>query len=126
MTAYPDTIRPRQPDIPHYRSVCLPSRQNVESKECFGKLRSEHFQSVRAEIGVYITSIMSPANRSSYRVVIPLNGFTRKTLAEAVIPAGSRVEWQTGDYAGGLAHVHWGGREFLVIEGELLKQCQRA
>jgi len=73
-----------------------------------------------------VSNVMSPANRSSYRVVIPLNGFTKKTLAEAVIPAGSRVEWQPGDYAGGLAHIHWRGREFLVIESELFKQCERA
>jgi hypothetical protein len=65
------------------------------------------------------------ADRSSYRVVIPLNGFTMKTLAEAVMPAGSRVEWQQGDYAGGLAHVHWHGREFLVIEDELFKHCEQ-
>jgi hypothetical protein len=77
-------------------------------------------------MGVYTTSVMSPANQSSYRVVLPLNVFTKKTLAEAVIPAGSRVDWQQGDYEGGLAHVHWQGREFLVIEHELFKQCQRA
>jgi hypothetical protein len=70
--------------------------------------------------------IMTPAQQSSYRVMIPLSVFTKKTLADAIIPAGSRLEWQQGDYAGGLAHVHWRGREFLVVESELFKQCERA
>jgi len=74
---------------------------------------------------ILISVMRGAADRSSYRVVIPLTGLTKKRLAEAVIPTGSRVEWQQGDYAGGLAHVHWHGREFLVIEGELFKQCGR-
>jgi hypothetical protein len=62
---------------------------------------------------------------SAFRVKVPLRGFTKKTLADVVIPAGSMVEWQPGNYAGGLANVLWRGRPFLVIEGELFKYCER-
>jgi hypothetical protein len=65
------------------------------------------------------------ADRSSYRVKAPLRAFTKNILGSTIIPAGSIVDWETGDYADGFANIHWQGHQFLVIEGELFKQCER-
>ena len=57
------------------------------------------------------------ADRSSYRVKAPLRAFTKNILGSTIIPAGSIVDWETGDYADGFANIHWQGHQFLVIEG---------
>lgn len=62
---------------------------------------------------------------TTYRAKTDLSGFAKKTLTDMIIPAGSTLEWQRGDYAGGLASVLWLRRRVLVMESELFSRCER-
>jgi hypothetical protein len=42
-----------------------------------------------------------------------------------VIPSGSTIEWQNGEYAGGMASVFWLKRRVLVMEADLFTRCER-
>jgi hypothetical protein len=61
----------------------------------------------------------------AFRVNIPLIAVTKDSVANTVIPAGSVVEWQPGDFCGGVATVFWLRRPVVVMEAELFKQCER-
>ena len=68
----------------------------------------------------------SPVSQTiTYRVKIPLMGFGNKSLTDIIIPAGSTIEWQQGEYAGGMASVLWLRQRVLVMEGELFKNCEQ-
>ena len=56
---------------------------------------------------------------------VPLLAVIKDTTADTVIPAGSMVEWQPGDFAGGVASVFWLKRALVVLEVDLLRQCER-
>jgi hypothetical protein len=60
-----------------------------------------------------------------YCVKTPLHGLTSKPRIETVIPAGSTIEWQMGDYACGLPSVLWLRRRVLVTEPDLFAHCER-
>jgi hypothetical protein len=61
----------------------------------------------------------------AFRVKIPLIAVTKDRITETVIPEGSTVEWQPGDFAGGVATVFWLKRPVVVMEADLFKQCER-
>ena len=61
----------------------------------------------------------------AFRVNIPLIAVTKDPITEALIPAGSMLKWEPGDFAGGVANVIWLKRRVLVIEADLFKQCER-
>ena len=61
----------------------------------------------------------------AFRVKIPLIAVTKDSIADTIIPVGSTVEWQPGDFAGGVASVCWQERPVLVMEADLFKQCER-
>jgi hypothetical protein len=62
---------------------------------------------------------------TTYRVKTPILGLSGKLLIDTVIPAGSTVEWQTGDYTAGLVSAFWVQRRVLVTESDLSKYCER-
>ena len=62
---------------------------------------------------------------TAYRVKSPLHAFSGRLLIDTVIPAGSTVEWQQGEYFGGLASVFWLRRRVLVMEAELFAHCDQ-
>jgi hypothetical protein len=62
---------------------------------------------------------------TTFRVRSDLNAFTSKIPNEVVIPPGSTIEWQKGDYASGMASVFWLRRRVLVVEAELFGRCER-
>jgi hypothetical protein len=72
-----------------------------------------------------MSRLAKPSSVTAYRVKIPLQGFTRKLMADTVIPVGSTLEWQQGDYSGGMASVFWLRRRVLVMESDLFKHCER-
>jgi hypothetical protein len=61
----------------------------------------------------------------AFRVNVPLISVAKDSTTSTVIPAGSLVEWQPGDFAGGVATVLWLRRPVLVMEADLFKQCER-
>jgi hypothetical protein len=61
----------------------------------------------------------------AFRVKIPLIAVTKDRVTETVIPEGSTVEWQPGDFADGVATVFWLKRPVVVMESDLFKQCER-
>ena len=61
----------------------------------------------------------------AFLVNIPLVAVTKDSIANTVIPAGSVVEWQPGDFCGGVATVFWLRRPVVVMEADLFKQCER-
>jgi hypothetical protein len=61
----------------------------------------------------------------AFRVNVPLIAVAKDSTTSTVIPAGSLVEWQPGDFAGGVATVLWLRRPVLVMEADLFKQCER-
>jgi hypothetical protein len=61
----------------------------------------------------------------AFRVKIPLIAVTKDRITDMVIPEGSTVEWQSGDFAGGVATVFWLKRPVVVMEADLFKQCER-
>jgi len=68
------------------------------------------------------------ANRSkavAFRVKFPLIAVTKDSVSDAVIPTGSIVEWQPGDFAGGVATIFWLKRPVLVMESDLFERCER-
>jgi len=68
---------------------------------------------------------MGPISHSTaYRVEVPIKRFAGKLLIDTVIPAGSTIEWQQGDYTCGMASVFWLRRRVLVNESDLFKDCE--
>jgi hypothetical protein len=67
----------------------------------------------------------NPPTLTIYLVKAPLKALAGKPLIDTVIPVGSTVEWQPGDYAGGMASVFWLRRRVLVMEAELFTHCER-
>ena len=67
----------------------------------------------------------NPNKAVAFRVNIPLIAVAKDSIGDTVIPAGSLVEWQPGDFAGGVATVFWLRRPVLVMEADLFKQCER-
>jgi hypothetical protein len=61
----------------------------------------------------------------AFRVKIPLIAVTKDRITDTVIPEGSLIEWQPGDFAGGVATVFWLKRPVVVMESDLFKQCER-
>jgi hypothetical protein len=61
----------------------------------------------------------------AFRVKVPLIAVAKDRITDMVIPEGSTVEWQPGDFAGGVATVFWLKRPVVVMESELFKQCER-
>ena len=61
----------------------------------------------------------------AFLVNVPLVAVTKDSIANTVIPAGSVVEWQPGDFCGGVATVFWLRRPVVVMEAELFQQCER-
>jgi hypothetical protein len=74
-----------------------------------------------------LSSMTNPGPQSvtAYRVKTPIVGRSGKFLIHTVIPAGSTVEWQTGDYESGMASVYWARRRVLIMESDLFKHCER-
>jgi len=72
-----------------------------------------------------VYSKKNPNKPVAFRVNVPLIAVTKDSIADTVIPAGSMVEWQPGDFAGGVATVLWLRRPVLVMEADLFKQCER-
>jgi hypothetical protein len=68
----------------------------------------------------------------TYRVKLPVTGFENPHAIEdgsaktTIIPAGSTVEWQPGNYVGRLAIVWWLRRRILVTEADLFANCEIA
>ena len=67
----------------------------------------------------------NPNKPVAFRVNIPLIAVTKDSISDTVIPAGSLVEWQPGDFGGGVATVFWLRRPVLVMEADLFKHCER-
>jgi hypothetical protein len=61
----------------------------------------------------------------AFRVKSPLIAVTKDRITDAVIPEGSMIEWQPGDFAGGVATIFWLKRPVVVMESDLFKQCER-
>ena len=61
----------------------------------------------------------------SFLVNVPMVAVTKDPIANTTIPAGSVVEWQPGDFSGGVATVFWLRRPVVVLETDLFKQCER-
>jgi hypothetical protein len=61
----------------------------------------------------------------AFLVNAPLVAVTKDSIANTVIPVGSVVEWQPGDFCGGAATVFWLRRPVVVMEADLFKQCER-
>ena len=61
----------------------------------------------------------------AYRVRKRLIAFNPHLGRDEVIPVGSTIEWQVGDYTGGLAGVYWLRQRVLVKDSELLTYCDR-
>jgi hypothetical protein len=68
---------------------------------------------------------VNPPTVTTYLLKAPLRALAGKPLMDIVIPVGSMVEWQPGDYSGGMASVFWLRRRILVIEAELFTHCER-
>jgi hypothetical protein len=75
--------------------------------------------------GFMTNSCTSRSTGNSLRVKTPLRALANKPLGDTIVPAGSTVEWQQGDYAGGMASVFWLRRRVLVMEADLFTQCER-
>ena len=67
----------------------------------------------------------SQSKAVAFRVKSPLIAVTKDSIANTVIPAGSTVEWQPGDFGGGVATVFWLKRPVVIMEADLFKQCER-
>ena len=67
----------------------------------------------------------NPNKAVAFLVNVPLVAVTKDSIANTVIPAGSVVEWQPGDFRGGVATVFWLRRPVVVMEADLFKQCER-
>jgi len=61
----------------------------------------------------------------AFRVKSPLIAVAKDSISEAVIPVGSIVEWQPGDFAGGVATISWLRRNVVVMESDLVRRCER-
>jgi len=61
----------------------------------------------------------------AFRVKVPLIAVAKDRITDMVIPEGSTVEWEPGDFAGGVATVFWLKRPVVVMEADLFKQCER-
>ena len=61
----------------------------------------------------------------AYRVKAPLKALVGKPLIDVVIPIGSTIEWQKGEYDGRMAIVYWLRRRVLVMEADLFRCCER-
>ena len=61
----------------------------------------------------------------AFRVKTPLIAVAKDRISDMFIPEGSTVEWQPGDFDGGVATVFWLKRPVVVMEADLFKQCER-
>ena len=61
----------------------------------------------------------------AFKVKFPLIAVTKDSVSDTVIPAGSIVEWQPGDFAGGVATIFWLERSVVVMESDLFARCER-
>lgn len=61
----------------------------------------------------------------AYRVRKRLTAFNPHLGRDEVIPVGSTIEWQVGDYTAGLAGVYWLRQRVLVTDSELFTYCDR-
>lgn len=68
---------------------------------------------------------INPPTLTAYLVKTPLRALAGKLLINTIIPVGSMIEWQPGDYAGGMASVFWLRRRILAMEAELFTHCER-
>jgi hypothetical protein len=54
-----------------------------------------------------------------------LNALAGSPPIDIIIPSGSKIEWQHGEYSGGLASVFWLRRRVNVMEADLFTKCER-